>query len=143
MVGFIITGHGSFALGLMSAVDMIVGEQECIDVITFMEDEASSFSERLKSAVGDMLVKTEEVVIFCDLLGGTPFNQSMILSADSKDVRVVTGANLPMLIECISSRTSDMCAQDIVDIALDMGRAGIDSKVLVVDEDVDIAEDGI
>lgn len=145
MVGCILTGHGSFAQGLGSAVAMIAGEQQDFEIVTFLEDEAATFPERLHKAVQDMQEKCGEVVVFCDLLGGTPFNQAMMVSAGIENVRVVTGTNLPILLECLPLRTDDMVAQDVVDMALSIGKMGIDSKQLELaeDDEDDLFEDGI
>ena len=52
-----------------------------------------------------MREECEGVLVFCDLLGGTPFNQSMLISQDVDNVEVVAGTNLPMLIELVMTRS--------------------------------------
>ncbi len=48
MVGCIITGHGDFAQGLMSALEMIAGPQNATQAVIFHEDEAATFGVRLQ-----------------------------------------------------------------------------------------------
>ena len=81
MIGFILTGHGHFSTGLKSALDMIAGPQEAFEVVTFTEEEAGAYGDTLRAAVKDMREKTDGVLIFCDLMGGTPLNQSMMITA--------------------------------------------------------------
>lgn len=144
MVGCILTGHGAFADGLGSALEMVGGPQANFERVTFLESEAAEFPAKLSSAVRAMAEKCGEVVVFCDLLGGTPFNQAMMAAAEIDGVEVVTGTNLPMLLESVSLRTDSSTAAEVVATALEIGRMGIDHKSLSVDADDDVEdEDGI
>lgn len=144
MVGCILTGHGTFADGLGGALEMVGGPQTNFEAVTFLESEAGEYPAKLSAAISEMAAKCGEVVVFCDLLGGTPFNQSMMAAASVPGVEVVTGTNLPMLLECMSMRNDSTTASELVACAIEIGRMGIDSKKLepaVDDEAGD--EDGI
>ena len=45
----------------------------------------------------------EGVIVFVDLLGGTPFNQSMMIANDVDKLEIVTGSNLPIQSSSCSS----------------------------------------
>ena len=141
MVGCILTGHGTFAEGVGAALEMVGGPQEDFAVVTFLEDEAAEFPEKIASAIASMAERCGEVVVFCDLMGGTPFNQAMMASAATPGVRVVTGVNLPMLLECMSMRSDDVTADELVETAVEIGRMGVAAPVLET-EAVDEPEDG-
>ena len=141
MIGFILTGHGHFSTGLKSALDMIAGPQEAFEIVTFTEDAAGAYGENLRAAVKDMREKTDGVLIFCDLMGGTPFNQSMMAGATIPGVRVVTGVNLPMLLECMSMRTDSTTAEELCQTAVEIGQMGIAAPVLETSA-ADEPEDG-
>lgn len=141
MVGCILTGHGEFASGLGSALEMVGGPQQDFEIVTFLESEAGEFNAKILDAVTRMQQQCGEVIVFCDLMGGTPFNQAMMASVSVPNVSVVTGANLPMLLECMTERTVDTTAKELVATALEIGRMGIDSKALEV-VSVEDAEDG-
>ena len=125
MIGFILTGHGHFSTGLKSALDMIAGPQEAFEIVTFTEDAAGAYGENLRAAVKDMREKTDGVLIFCDLMGGTPFNQSMMITAEQDNVSVVAGTNLPMLIDIVMARTEDSTVEDLVAEAVEVGKEGV------------------
>ena len=80
MIGFILTGHGHFSNGLKSALDMIAGPQQAFEIVPFEEGEAGAYADKLHDAIKAMRDQTDGVLVFCDLMGGTPFNQSMIAS---------------------------------------------------------------
>lgn len=130
MVGFIVTGHGEFAPGLASAVRMVAGDQPLFRVVPFREAEAGAYADVLGQALAELAAESDGVIAFVDLLGGTPFNQTMMAAAETPGIEVVTGANLPMLVECLVARTADTAADTLVKTALAVGGAGITHKNL-------------
>ncbi len=148
MIGCILTGHGTFAEGLAGALEMVGGPQESFEAIPFHEDEAGTFGERLADAIARMAGCSDGVLVFCDLMGGTPFNQAMIASATVPNVEVVTGTNLPMLLEALSSRMPGSTLDELVECAVAAGRFGVDHKKLEAaddsgDDDLFGEEDGL
>ena len=141
MVGCILTGHGVFAEGVGAALEMVGGPQQDFAMVTFLEDEAGEFPAKISGAIAEMAERCGEVVVFCDLMGGTPFNQAMMAGATIPGVRVVTGVNLPMLLECMSMRSDDVTADELVETAVEIGRMGVAAPVLET-EAVDEPEDG-
>ena len=130
MVGFIVTGHGTFSNGLASAIAMVAGDQSEFEIVPFDEAAAATYGDDLRAAITAMAERTSGVVVFVDLLGGTPFNQAMLVTQDVENVRVVTGTNLPMLIETLFMRNANdaMTPDEVVSLALEVGPSGIVSK---------------
>ncbi|WP_315572394.1 PTS fructose transporter subunit IIA [Lancefieldella rimae] len=151
MIGCILTGHGTFANGLADALSMIAGDQDYFIPVPFIEAGAASYPETLASTISDLLDQTDGVLIFCDLLGGTPFNQAMMLSQNYNNVEVVTGTNLPMLLETLSLRLTSTTLTDLLQTALESGVAGVSHKTLelpavvepALDDDSSFENDGI
>ena len=151
MIACILTGHGTFANGLADALSMIAGDQDYFIPVPFIEAGAASYPETLASTISDLLDQTDGVLIFCDLLGGTPFNQAMMLSQNYNNVEVVTGTNLPMLLETLSLRLASTTLTDLLQTALESGIAGVSHKTLelpavvepALDDDSSFENDGI
>ena len=151
MIGCILTGPGTFANGLTDALSMIAGDQDYFIPVPFIEAGAASYPETLASTISDLLDQTDGVLIFCDLLGGTPFNQAMMLSQNYNNVEVVTGTNLPMLLETLSLRLASTTLTDLLQTALESGIAGVSHKTLelpavvepALDDDSSFENDGI
>ena len=113
MVGIILASHGEFAEGIHQSGSMIFGEQAnvkpCIlkpsegprDIRKKMEDAIASFDQQ------------DEILFLVDLWGGTPFNQASALKGGHESWAIVTGLNLPMLIEAYASRMSMDTAHEI------------------------------
>lgn len=113
MVGIILASHGEFAEGIFQSGSMIFGDQAnvkpCIlkpsegpqDIRKKMEDAIASFDQE------------DEILFLVDLWGGTPFNQASALKDGHDNWAIVTGLNLPMLIEAYASRMSMDTAHEI------------------------------
>lgn len=121
---------------------MVGGPQADFAVVTFLEEEAGEYPAKIAGAISEMAERCGEVVVFCDLLGGTPFNQAMMASAQTPGVQVVTGTNLPMLLECVISRTPETTADELVATAVEIGRMGIGHHALTETDVADEPEEG-
>lgn len=131
MIGFVLTGHGHFSNGLKSAVNMVAGEQPAFTIVPFEGSEAATYGDSLRAAITEMRAECEGVLVFVDLLGGTPFNQAMLVTADVDNVEVVTGTNLPMLIELIMTRAmGEPTLAELSERAVTVGKEGVDCKRL-------------
>ena len=133
MVGIVLATHGDFAKGILMSSSMVFGEQENVAVVTLKPGEGpDDFRARLDAAV-ESLDDTKEVLFLVDLWGGTPFNQASAAIADHEDWCIVTGLNLPMLIEAFTARWSMETAKEIAAHVVGEGRNGCRTKP----EDVD------
>lgn len=132
MIGFLLTGHGEFAPGLASALELVAGKQEAFKVVPFDVEKAAEYPELLHTEIEQLREETDAVLVFVDLLGGTPFNQAMINTQSISDVNVVTGTNLPMLIETLFTRNSDASAtlDSLTECALAAGQNGVVTRKL-------------
>lgn len=122
MIGIIVTGHGNFATGISSSVKLIAGPQENYEAVDFLEgDSGEDLKEKLASAV-ERLAGCGEILVFSDLIGGSPFQTAAKMSMDSeKQMEVMSGTNVGMLLECIMMREGAEHAAELVQAALDTG----------------------
>lgn len=96
---FLIATHGAFAKGVKSSLDIIIGETDNIFLIQAYLDESRSVEDELAEVL-ETITENEELVIFTDLLGGS-VNNIMLRNALRENVHIVSGFNLPLLIEVI------------------------------------------
>ena len=130
MIGYILTGHGSFSTGLKSAVDMIAGPQQSFEAVPFLEEKAGEYADTIRAAITDMRAATDGVLVFVDLVGGTPFNQAMLTSSSVDNVKIVAGTNLPMLIDLMMTRTDASTLDELVNEAVEVGKEGVCTMAL-------------
>ena len=147
MIGFILTGHGQFSNGLKSALDMVAGDQPAFQIVPFEGSEAATYGDDLRAAITAMRAECEEgVIVFVDLLGGTPFNQSMMIANDVDKLEIVTGTNLPMVIELLFARNGVTDVTALAEQAVTAGKDAVTRQSLASvmgNADDDTEEDGI
>lgn len=98
-IGIVIATHGLSSVELLKSAEMIAGKQKDVETVTFEEGEgleelANNYTCALKK-----LIHTDNIIILVDLLGGSPFN----VAAD-QNCEVITGVNIPMLLELFVNR---------------------------------------
>lgn len=123
MIGIVISGHGQFATGIKSALELIMGKQPQLAAADFREgDSPEQLRETLRAAIAQ--VDTGDgVVCCCDLAGGTPFNCCSLLAAHMPNVGVIGGTNLPMLMGSMFERSLNVA--DFVAHAMEQGSGAI------------------
>ena len=73
MIGLIISGHGNFASGLHTSLNLIAGEPSNVEYIDFEEiDTIETLREKYYLALKN-LSHCESILALSDLAGGSPF----------------------------------------------------------------------
>ncbi|HGR6952750.1 TPA: PTS sugar transporter subunit IIA [Streptococcus pneumoniae] len=97
----VLVGHGHFATGIYSSLQLIAGNQENVEAIDFVEGMSA---DELKQKILLAISNEEEVLILSDLLGGSPFKVSSMGENPVKTMNVLSGLNLAMLMEAVFAR---------------------------------------
>ncbi|CVN86910.1 glucuronyl hydrolase [Streptococcus pneumoniae] len=99
----VLVGHGHFATGIYSSLQLIAGNQENVEAIDFVEGMSA---DELKQKILLAISNEEEVLILSDLLGGSPFKVSSTIMGENpaKTMNVLSGLNLAMLMEAVFAR---------------------------------------
>lgn len=132
----ILAAHGELATEFHNTLEMIVGDVKHFHPVNFYsEDGPDQLRARIEEVV--KLNSGTEYLIFVDLYGGSPFNVSAGLAALDDNISVITGMNLPMLLE-LAFLTGDSKA-DLIEKALASGKEGV--RLLKLDLKTDEEED--
>lgn len=119
---FLIASHGTLASGIKSSVNIIIGETEHVFLIEAYVDENKTIEDELM-AVLSRVAADDELIIFTDLLGGSITNQVARL-ARRENVHLVSGFNLPLLVEILLS-DADTPAIEVITTAVKNAREQI------------------
>ncbi|MFT8393516.1 MAG: PTS sugar transporter subunit IIA [Liquorilactobacillus ghanensis] len=95
----ILMSHGPLAAAMLTSAEMIIGKIKGAQTFSLTKEMGP---EELKNQVTELLQTIpvdEQIIIGLDLLGGTPANVAVQLLAENPHLEVVTGINLPMVIE--------------------------------------------
>ena len=122
MIGLLVTGHANFGTGITSSVNLIAGEQEAYKAVDFLPTYSTEDLTREITKALDEFKDCEGVIIFTDLMGGTPFNVSAQIGHGKENIRIVAGTNRPMLVEIVMSRKFMDNLDELVDSVLETGK---------------------
>lgn len=102
MIGLVLVTHAGLAGAILQSAEMIVGKiDRCEQVEVATGEQAETIMSRVVAAVEKY--SAGGAIIMTDLFGGTPSNMAMSFLKDGQ-VEVLTGVNLPMVIEFCSKR---------------------------------------
>ncbi len=96
---FLIATHGSFAKGVKSSLDIIMGKTENIFLIEAYVNENKTIEDELNTVL-ENINREDELIVFTDLMGGSITNQ-ILRQALRENVHIVSGFNLPLLIDVL------------------------------------------
>jgi mannose/fructose-specific phosphotransferase system component IIA len=115
----VLLGHGAMARGLLDAVQQITGVGE--DVLAPLTNKGLSpeaLSEQVRALIGDA-----PAIVFTDLQSGSCGFVARRLAQQQAHVVVISGVNLPLLLEFVMQR--ELPIEQLVPRLLAKGRAAI------------------
>ncbi len=125
MIGLILLTHGTLGRSLYYTASLIVGEQEHVHYLSSGDLSPVEIRQRVKSIVENPGLKKDGVLILVDLKGGNTWNVACSLAHEFPWVRVVSGANLGMLLSFFIKRKEHTLDQ-LMEILVEDGHRGID-----------------
>lgn len=125
MTGIMVAGHGNFASGITSMLELVVGKPEAYGYIDFLQGESQEsleeeFKEKLKG-----LESCEKIVILTDIAGGSPFKTAVTCAVSDSRLNVIAGVNVPMLVDIIFGRVNSRDDEALLVNAMEAGKQQI------------------
>jgi mannose/fructose-specific phosphotransferase system component IIA len=96
----VVVAHGSLAAALVAEAERISGECQGLVPVSNSDGGPEEIERRLREAIGP-----GPAVVFVDMPCGSCFFAAMHVARLHTEVRVVTGVNLPMLLDFLGHRT--------------------------------------
>lgn len=103
MIGVVIVTHGKLAREFRDALEHVVGPQEQVETISIGPDDDLDLRRADMLSALAKVDSGEGVVVLTDMFGGSPSNLA-ISAMDRRNVEVIAGVNLPMLVKLASVR---------------------------------------
>lgn len=123
-VPVIFVGHGGYADGVRDAVEMILGEQPNVATVSLPPNGSG---EQVADGVTDALARLGAgdggALVLADLMGGSPANAVGLLALRQPALQLVSGLNLPMVLEVLTSAESTVAG--LASVAANAGRDGV------------------
>lgn len=115
----IVAGHGTFADGMLSALEQITGRGDVFVGVTNRDLSAKDVEVLLRQRI----TETNATVIFTDLPAGSCTMAARRIQRDQPELTVVTGVNLSTLLDF--TFTAESGDANAVEHAADKGRASL------------------
>ena len=97
----VIATHGKFAEGILGSAELILGKQDNIEVINCYLDSEENYDSIFNEVVQKHDYQKENLLVITDLLGGS-VNNEFLKYVGRPNFYLITGLNLPLLIELVS-----------------------------------------
>ncbi|OOM72498.1 PTS system mannose-specific EIIAB component [Clostridium puniceum] len=136
MIGVIIATHGNFSEELLKSSEMIFGSQTNVGAVTFKPGEGTENLVDKYNILIDELDCTDGILFMVDLFGGSPFNAASMLALSNNSMEIVTGVNLPMLLEVFGSKDFSSLSE-LLTIAQNAGKDSIKQLIKKIDKDLE------
>ena len=120
MIGMVLVTHGALAIEFKSALEHVVGPQDFVETVASGPDDDMEKRRNDILACVDAADQGAGVVILTDMFGGTPSNLAISVM-QNREVEVIAGVNLPMLVKLARVR-GDLDIKTAVTQAAEAGR---------------------
>lgn len=126
MVGIIVMTHGSLSEGIVDAAELITGPVTQVETLSLRrEDNVNDLNAAFLAAL-DRVDTGDGVLVLTDLLGGSPCNVAS-MNLRERSYRVLSGVNLPMFIEALSSRDTVASPEELQAACQEAGAQGVNN----------------
>jgi PTS system mannose-specific IIA component len=105
MINILLVTHGDFGKELLKSSEIIIGNIENAETISFnLGENYDQLSKEVEEAI-DRLTNNDELIVFTDMYGGSPFN-AVCKYMKNKKFHHITGINFPLFIDIAVNRSS-------------------------------------
>ena len=135
MIGILLISNGNMATGIKSSLNMFFGNEiPQLDTLCLSENtNPETFREEIGNKIKE-LDTGDGVVVFADLIGGTPCNQAFRYV--SSKVVLIGGMNLPIIMEFLGHRLNEIDLNTFdFNSLLDTGRSALKKCELIITDD--------
>jgi mannose PTS system EIIA component len=136
MVGVVVVTHCHLGEELISAAELVVGEE--LKQFQPVSIDRTEGSEDIREKIISAIRKVDAghgVLILTDMYGGTPSNISLSF-LEEKRIEVITGVNLPMLLK-LATYQNDMDLEALAVFITEYGQRNINLASEVLKKRVD------
>ena len=121
IITFIIT-HEQMATCLQRATEKILGKQNDLYPYTNIEDSLPVLAQKINQNIKDL--KPDKIVCFVDLAGGSCWNLANMLRKEHKNITIISGVNMPMMISYFTN-LNEIPFEELIKKVLKDGNRGI------------------
>lgn len=111
MFKFVMATHGNFAKGIKESIRLIAGEFENLETLSCYTEENFNLNTEIEKILE---YKEGEIIVVTDVFGGSVNNAFIEKTAENKNLHVISGLNLPLMLELLGEQEEYTKAEDLI-----------------------------
>lgn len=120
MFQIVIASHGPLAEAMKSSLQTFYPDLSDVYTVSIDEEGLAKFQKKMDKIFEEM--QDEEVLVFTDLLYGTPFNEAGKRVGELKNYfDIISGVNMPVLIEAVNLQKQGEKLEKILPALINVG----------------------
>lgn len=114
MFNVIVATHGNLATEFEKVLKSFFGKIDQLKVVNLGDQGINAFSQKIDQVITPCV--NELTIIFCDIAGGTPFNELAKRSINwHNQFALFGGVNLPILVETLNMRMQGKGINEVIE----------------------------
>ena len=111
---FLLASHAYLAKGMKSSLELILGKQECVDVLCAYTDEQYDIKVEIEKKL-TALQPEDELIVITDLFGGSVNNEfTSLLTNTDKKIYLISGMNLALVMNLVVNKDEDADLESMI-----------------------------
>lgn len=146
MLGIVIVTHGKLSDGLKDSAEVIMGTVNNLATVSLNQGEdIQALGTKIKQGI-EAVNTGKGVIILVDLIGASPYNQSLLVASElnqglQETIYVITGANLPILLETINHQILGTPVAQAAQLIAEQGTSSVATWHISMRQNEEIEED--
>lgn len=111
VIKFVLATHGNFATGIEQSIQMIAGEFENLEAISCYTEENFNLNREVERILRE---NKGDIVVVTDIFGGSVNNAFMEKIEGNKNLYVISGLNLSLILELLGEQDSYTTTEELI-----------------------------
>ena len=109
-----LTSHAYLVQGMKASLELILGEQECVDVVCAYTDGQYDIKVEIEKKL-TALQPEDELIVITDLFGGSVNNEfTSLLTNTDKKIYLISGMNLALVMNLVVNKDEDADMESMI-----------------------------
>lgn len=135
---FLMATHGNFAKGIKESIELVLGKFQNLNELSCYTNKEFDLEKEIEKIING--VNGEELIVVTDIYGGSVNNGFLQKLENHKNIHVVSGLNLSLMIELLSEQDSYTTARELIMKSLENTKDEIKYCNLEIDKMVEDEE---
>ena len=111
MFKFVMATHGNFAKGIKESIRLIAGEFDNLQALSCYTEENFNLNREIEKI---LKYQDGDIIVITDVFGGSVNNAFMEKTVKNKNLHVISGLNLPLMLELLGEQEEYTKGEDLI-----------------------------